>query len=49
MPRIAAKLQQLGFEIISTEPNKKDNRYVVYKFEDTPELQIALEKIIQKK
>ena len=48
MPRIAAKLQQLGFNIISIEPNKKDNRYMVYKFEDTPEFQIALEKITRK-
>ena len=49
MPQIAAQLVELGFEIIRTEPNKKNPKFLVYKFQDTPEFQLALQKIIGKK
>lgn len=48
MPRIAAELMEQGFKIIKTEPNKKDTKYLVYKFEDTPEFQLALKHILRK-
>lgn len=49
MPQIAAQLVELGFEIIRIEPNKKNPKFLVYKFQDTPEFQLALQKIIGKK
>lgn len=48
MPHIAAKLIEKGFKLIKTEPNKKDKKFLVYKFEDTPEFHIALEQILRK-
>lgn len=48
MPKIAAQLEEQGFKIIKTEPNFKKPQYLVYKFEDTPQLQIALKKLLGK-
>jgi len=48
MPHIAAKLTEQGFKIVRIEPNKKNPKYVVYKFEDTPNFQLALQKLLQK-
>lgn len=48
MPRVAAQLQEKGFKLIKTEINKKNPNFLVYKFEDTPELQMALQKVLKK-
>ena len=48
MPHIAAELTEKGFKIIRTEPNKKNPKYLVYKFEDTPEFQLTLKQILRK-
>lgn len=48
MPKVAARLKKMGFTIIKTEPNLKNPKFLVYKFEDTPELRIALDKILRK-
>ena len=48
MPHVAAELISQGFKIVKTEPNKKNPQYVVYKFEDTPEFQLALKKILER-
>lgn len=48
MPHIAAELLEKGFKIIKTEPNKKNPKYLVYKFEDTPEFQLVLKHVLRK-
>lgn len=48
MPHIAAKLIEKGFVVVKTEPNKKHPNLLVYKFEETPELHLALEEILRK-
>jgi len=48
MPQIAAELVEKGFKIVKTEPNKKNSKFLVYKFEDTPEFQMALKSILRK-
>lgn len=48
MPRVAAQLQEKGFKLIKTEVNKKNPKFLVYKFEDTPELQLALIEVLRK-
>ncbi len=48
MPRIAGELKEMGFPIIKVEPSRNNPRYKVYKFEDTPDFQIALKKIMDK-
>lgn len=48
MPTVAARLKEMGFTLIKTEKNLKNPKYLVYKFEDTPELQMALNKILRK-
>lgn len=49
MPRVAAKLQKMGFKLIKTEVNRKKPQFFVYKFEDTPELHKALEQLLYEK
>ena len=36
MPRVAAALRELGFEIVKTTPNNRKPQYDVYWFDDTP-------------
>ena len=48
MQKIANKLESRGFKVIKIVPNKRDPRYVVYYFEDTPELREALQEILAK-
>jgi len=46
MARIARALQAQGFPIIQVVPNPKNKRYNVYLFEDSPDFQAALFKIL---
>lgn len=48
MPTIAAQLISRGFKLIRTAPNKKDPKRIVYQFENTLELQLALQDILKK-
>ena len=48
MPHIARELQAQGFPIIKIEPNYKKPQFSVYCFENTPEFQAALFKILNK-
>ena len=48
MPRVAAALRELGFQIIKTTPNFKKPQYDVYWFEDTPALHNAIPIAVQK-
>lgn len=45
--RIAFRLEQRGFKVIKIQPNKKDNQYNVYYFEDTIELHQALSEAVK--
>ncbi len=46
MTRIAAKLCNEGFPILHMGRNQKNPKYMVYQFEDTPELHAALTAIL---
>ena len=43
--RVAYELRKRGFKFIKTEVNKNFPQYLVYLFEDTPELRKALQEI----
>jgi len=47
MPRVAAALRDLGFEIVKTTANIKKPQYDVYWFIDTPELRLAIPKAVK--
>jgi len=47
MPSLARQLQAQGFQIVKIEPNKKKPEFSVYLFENTPEFQAALFKLLQ--
>lgn len=42
MPRVAAALRDMGFEIIKVTANTKKPQYDVYWFKDTPALRKAI-------
>lgn len=42
MPRVAAALRDLGFELVKVTANIKKPQYDVYWFEDTPKLRAAI-------
>ena len=42
MPRIAAALKDMGFQIVKVSANIKKPQYDVYWFNDTPELRAAI-------
>lgn len=46
--RIAYELRKLGFKFLGTDINEHFPQYLVYLFEDTPELHQALLNITQK-
>lgn len=46
MTHIAAKLCNSGFPIIHMARNQKNPKYMVYQFEDTPQLREALAEIL---
>lgn len=47
--QIAMELVREGFDIVNIEKNTKDERFSVFKFEETPEFLAAIEKHIQNK
>ena len=49
MPKYARMLQARGFKIVNILPSKKNPKYNVYQFEDTPELQKAIHEIMNSK
>jgi hypothetical protein len=48
MPRVAAALRELGFQIIKITPNKRKPQYDVYWFEDTPAFRAAISTAVEK-
>ena len=46
--QIAMQLIRDGFDLKNVEPNTKNEKFSVFKFEETPELLAAVEKYIQK-
>lgn len=46
--RIAYELRKQGFKLLGTDVNENFPQFLVYLFEDTPELHIALTKITKK-
>ena len=46
--RIAYELRKLGFKFLRTEVNENFPQFLVYLFEDTPQLHQALTRITQK-
>lgn len=48
MPRVAAALRELGFNIIKTTPNQKKPQYDVYWFNDTKEFREAIPKAVER-
>ena len=46
--RVANELEKQGFEIIKMERNTKNEKYLVYYFEDTVEFRKALRPLITK-
>lgn len=48
MPRIANKLESMGFPVVKMEPNKKKPQYMTYYFQDTLEFRQALREITRK-
>lgn len=48
MPRVAAALRELGFQIIKVTPNFRKPQYDVYWFEDTPALHEAIPIAVKK-
>lgn len=47
--RVANELEKQGFRIIKMERNHKNEKYLVYYFEDSVELRDALRPLITKK
>ena len=45
---LAYELRKLGFRFLGTDINKNFPQYLVYLFEDTPELHVALVKLTHK-
>lgn len=46
--RVANILEKKGFRIVKMEPNYKDEKYLVYYFEDSVEFRDALRPLINK-
>lgn len=46
--RVANELEKKGFRIVRMEKNHKNERFLVYYFEDTVELRDALRPLISK-
>jgi len=46
--RLAYELRKLGFRFIGTDINENFPQFLVYLFEDTPELHAALVKLTRK-
>ena len=46
--RVANELEKQGFRIVKMERNHKDERYMVYYFEDSVEFRDALHPLIKK-
>lgn len=46
--KIAYELRKMGFKFIGTDINKNFPQFLVYLFEDTPELHEALSSIVKK-
>lgn len=46
--QIAMELVRKGFDIVNIEKNTKDERFSVFKFEETPEFLEEIEKYIKK-
>jgi len=46
--RLAYELRKLGFRFIGTDINENFPQFLVYLFEDTPELHAALMKLTRK-
>lgn len=44
--KIAFQLRKMGFSIIGTSPNRFKPEFDVYIFENTPELQKALDEVL---
>ena len=47
MPRVAAALRELGFEIVKVVPNRKKPQYDVYWFEDTIKFREAIPRAVE--
>ena len=47
MPRVAAALRELGFNIVKVCPNQKKPQYDVYWFEDTQDFRNAIPKAVE--
>ena len=48
MPRVAAALRELGFEIVKITPNNRKPQYDVYWFNDTPAFRAAIPIAVEK-
>ena len=46
--RVANELERQGFRVVKIEKNEKNNKYLVYYFEDSVEFRDALHPLITK-